>query len=169
METKTPKSLLLIFLGMAITLGILVIPLWIGNEQPAKVKISVIESADSKTSNPPVVEIQKPKEPSKMEKVSSEVFVDENQKLEDNKEDSNENLEPVAKTNPKKEMEIIAQQVDNVERLTDNIQQRTEAFFNEDRNLTSDLSLEEKAAIADTIHAFSNRTIDRIEQFLNRK
>lgn len=169
MDTKTPKSLLFIFLGMAITLGILVLPLWIGNDQSAEVKISEIESTELKTSNPPVVEIQKSKEESKMEKVSSEVFVDENQKLEGKKEDSNENLEPVAKTNPKKETEIIAQQVDNVERLTDNIQQRTEAFLNENRNLTSDLSLEEKTAISDTINTLSNRTIDRIEQFLNRK
>lgn len=164
MNTETPKSLILIFLGLGIILLIIIFPIWLGDDPDDPIMISDVDYQTAYT--PSIVDLQE--EQKVVVKNNRPVIQNTRSVKEVRKQAIKKSIDSVAE-NFKTAIDTKDQQVVNVERLTDNIQSKAGSFLSENRNNASDLSLEEKTSIADTVAVFSERTVNRIEKFLSSR
>jgi len=190
--THTPKSLVFVSLGIGLALLLIIIPVWLGDNREI---VDVVEVQDAPQPATPPVEEQKEtiktkqdiepnahgnpsstiaEESDRKEKQVSSIletsgFESDVQSSEidvgiEKKQDSSTRVSKVPTIDEK------TQRVENVGRLNENLQNRANSFINENqiRN-TSKLSLEEKAAKVNNVDDFTQKTITRIEDFLNKR
>jgi len=190
--THTPKSLLFVSLGIGIALLLIISPVWFGNNrevvdalevqdvpQPAP---SLAEEQSEATNSKPVIELSALENPSQTKtddpagegkQVSS---IQETSDSESDVQSSEDDVEIVNQQAPSTRgslapiMDEKTRRVENVRRLNENLQNRANSFIDENqiRN-TSKLSLEEKTAAVNNVDDFTQRTINRIEDFLNKR
>ena len=190
--THTPKSLVFVSLGIGLALLLIIIPVWLGDNREI---VDVVEVQDAPQPATPPVEEQKETiktkqdiEPNAHENPSSTIADEPDRKekqvssiLEPSGFESDVQSSEVDVGIEKKQVSSIGvstvptmdektQRVENVGRLNENLQNRANSFINENqiRN-TSKLSLEEKAAKVNNVDDFTQKTITRIEDFLNKR
>ena len=190
--THTPKSLLFVSLGIGIALLLIVFPVWFGNNrdivdaievqdapQPA---LSLAEEQSEATNSKPVIELSAPENPSQTitddlagegKKVRS---IQETSDSESDVQSSEDDVEIVNQQVSSTGGTLVpimdekARRVENVGRLNENLQNRANSFIGENqiRNI-SKLSLEEKTAAVNNVDDFTQKTVNRIEDFLNKR